>query len=746
MPPSSTSEKAAVREALRKYWGFDQLRALQAEAIQAGLDQRDALVVLPTGGGKSLCYQVPAVVAGRLDLVISPLISLMKDQVDALQAGGYPAGALHSGQTPAERRKCEDELRAGRLRLLFLAPERLQNPAVVALLGRAGVRAIAVDEAHCISHWGHDFRPEYRQLAALRERFPQASLHGFTATATARVRDDIARQLRLRDPLVLVGRFDRPNLVYRILPKQDVARQVLQVLRRHAGQAAIVYCLSRADTEDLAGYLAGQGIRAAHYHAGLDAGTRRKTQDDFAAERLDVVVATVAFGMGIDRSDVRAVVHAALPKSIEHYQQETGRAGRDGLEAECVLFYSYADVARWEGLIEKSAAEAGAPPEVAEAARQLLGHMQGLCSGYTCRHRRLSEYFGQAYERPNCGACDVCLDEVAGLTDATVTAQKILSCVARVGQRFGVVHVVDVLRGAETPRIRDLGHARLSTFGLLKEHDKKLIQSLVHQLLDQGVLARSDGDYPVLKLNAASWEVLRGERAVRLRQAAATVKTARVEEDAWGGVDRGLFEHLRGVRLRIAQEDRVPPFVVLADTVLRDLARFRPTTTAGLGQIQGLGQKKLVRYGQRLLDGIRVYCREHSVGTDVLDASDAPVPAHRSTRPPRNQRVLKRAFELYAGGASVEQVAAETGRVASTAWGYLEQYVAQHQPRDISRWVPPATYARITAAVRRFDGGALRPVFEQLGGEVPYEEIRVALRHLEVTAGSGAPSRDAPAP
>ena len=505
-----------ILQTIRRYWGFSGLRPLQAEAIQAGVEQRDSLVVLPTGGGKSLCYQVPPLVAGRTDVVVSPLISLMKDQVDALAACGYPAAALHSGLTAAERRQANARLRAGACRLVFVAPERLLSPWFLDLVGALRVRAFAIDEAHCISHWGHDFRPEYRQLAVLKERFPGASVHAYTATATERVRADIIGQLGLDDPAVLVGCFDRPNLVYRVLPRLGLQAQVDEVLARHTGQAVIIYCITRAATERLAAYLSGRGHRAAHYHAGMEAEERRRTQDDFANERVDVIVATVAFGMGIDRSDVRCVIHAAMPKSIEHYQQETGRAGRDDLEAECVLFYSAADVLRWKSLVERSAAEAEAPEAVSGAARALIEQMRRFAAPGRCRHRSLSEHFGQSYARDNCRACDVCLEECEALEDGTVEAQKIFSCVARTGQRFGAGHIVDVLRGAGSERIRALRHDRLSTYGIMRETAKTVLTSQVFQLIDQGLLERTGGSYPVLELNDTSWSVMRGERRVWL--------------------------------------------------------------------------------------------------------------------------------------------------------------------------------------------------------------------------------------
>lgn len=408
-PSLQADETRRVREVIARYWGFESLRPLQESAIAAALRGRDSLTVLPTGGGKSLCYQVPPLLTNQTDVVVSPLISLMKDQVDGLKTCGYPAAAIHSGMSAQERRDGERDLAASKLRLVFAAPERLLTDGFLAMLGRLNNCRFAIDEAHCISHWGHDFRPEYRRLAELRDRFPKSSIHAFTATATQRVRDDIVHQLRLRDAATLVGNFDRPNLVYRIVQRIDVHAQVLKTIRRHAGEAVIVYCLSRRDTEELAEFLQDKNVSAAAYHAGLAPGVRRSVQDAFAAERLDVVVATVAFGMGIDRSNVRCVAHACIPKSIEHYQQETGRAGRDGLPAECVLFYSASDVFRWESLIEKSAAEADRPAELVAAMSDLLAHIQRFCNTDRCRHRALVEYFGQHYKNPDCQACDVCL-------------------------------------------------------------------------------------------------------------------------------------------------------------------------------------------------------------------------------------------------------------------------------------------------------------------------------------------------
>jgi ATP-dependent DNA helicase RecQ len=612
--------EAEILAAVRRCWGFDRLRPLQAQAIQAELQHRDSLVVLPTGGGKSLCYQTPPLVTGRTDVVVSPLISLMKDQVDGLRTCGYPAAAIYGSLPLAALREIEDEITAGQYRLVLLAPERLLAPDFLALLDRISVQAFAIDEAHCISHWGHDFRKEYRQLAVLRQRFPKASLHAYTATATQRVRDDIARQLGLRDPLVLVGNFDRPNLVYRVIPRMDVHAQVLEVLQRHRGEAVIVYCISRKDTEAMAARLVASGVRAAYYHAGMNAEHRRQTQDAFSHEELDVIAATVAFGMGIDRSDVRCVIHAAMPKSVEHYQQETGRAGRDGLPAECILFYSPADAFKWESLIRKSAEEGGAGPEVVTAALDLLAHMRGYCAAPICRHRFLVEYFGQQYDNDNCGACERCLDEVETDAEANVLAQKILSCVARVEQRFGVGHVVKVLQGANDKQVRSFRHDQLSTYGLLKKYDAKVLTNLVFQLVDQGVLDRTPGDRPILKLNACSWRVMRGKQDVKLvRPKARAVVPTRVEIESWEGVDRELYESLRALRNQIAAQRGVPAFIILGNATLRDMARLRPTTAAEFLQVHGIGEQRLREFGPPFLEHIKTANAKFKMQNDGPD-------------------------------------------------------------------------------------------------------------------------------
>jgi ATP-dependent DNA helicase RecQ len=608
----ATSTDPRLHATLRRVWGFDQLRPLQAEAMAAHLQGRDSLVVLPTGSGKSLCFQVPAVVSGGLTLVVSPLIALMKDQVDALLAQGVAAAAFNSSLEGSARAAVLGRLRSRELRLLYVAPERLAadgSPAFLALLRAAGLSAVAVDEAHCISEWGHDFRPEYRQLGALRETLPGVSFHAYTATATPQVREDVVRQLQLQDPLVLVGSFDRPNLIYRVRRRQQLARQVREVVAAHRGEAGIVYCTSRREVEALASALQAERFAALAYHAGLPDAERGRVQDAFLGERADVVVATVAFGMGIDRPDVRYVLHAGAPRSLEQYLQEAGRAGRDGLPAECVLLYSPGDVARWRGRLERDGA-------LTEANVLHLRRIETYAGSASCRHRSLAAHFGERMPETACGACDLCLGELEEVPGSTVLAQKVLSCVARVKQSFGAGHVIDVLRGRQTSRVEQHGHQELSTFGLLAELSVAELRGYLDQLVDQGLLAPEGDRFPVLRLTAEGGELLRGRRETALlrvhvpaggerrRERRRGRLAAPVAAGAAGAASAGeeaLFERLRALRREIAAERGVPPYVVFHDVTLRELARERPRSMRELLAVKGIGERKALDYGERLL-------------------------------------------------------------------------------------------------------------------------------------------------
>jgi ATP-dependent DNA helicase RecQ len=718
--------------------------------MRAVLEGRDSLMVLPTGGGKSLCYQAPPVYRGDTTVVVSPLISLMKDQVDGLQACGVAAIQLDSSQTASERFAYEMDVRQGAVRLLFVSPERLVQTDLYRLLQQIGVRTFAIDEAHCISHWGHDFRPEYRQLSRLREFFPGASVHAYTATATERVRRDIIQQLALKNPEVLVGNFDRPNLAYRVQPRRDLTKQVLEVIDRHKGEAGIIYCIRRADVDELTAELQQHGLKAMAYHAGLAAEQRRAAQDAFAQEKCDLIVATVAFGMGIDRSNIRFVLHTAVPKSVEHYQQETGRAGRDGLEAECALLYSGADFLLWKSIIEKSAAEAGADRAFVANAIKHAEDMDRYCNGAVCRHRALVQYFGQTYEPTNCGACDLCLGDAEEVPDAVIVAQKILSCVARVKESFGVMHVVSVLRGENTEKARKFSHDKLSTYGLLSDCSKPDVRDWVYQLIGQGVLWQEEklsavGDrFAILRLNPASWEVMKGQRRVRLVQPVRRKKGERPEKSkadtvSWEGVDSELFEALRGLRRRLAEERKVPPYVIFHDGVLRQLARVRPSSLARMRLLSGVGDAKLRDFGQRFLDEVDGHSRARGLSRDNAAAAPAG-PAVERKPSARPNPVRDQAFALFRQEAVIEDVMHQTGRARATVLDYLCDYIRETRPRSLAPWLSDALYQRVAAAARQVGMGQLKPIFLALGEKVSYDDIRLVVAHLTaVTEGETGP-------
>jgi ATP-dependent DNA helicase RecQ len=472
------------------------------------------------------------------------------------------------------------------------------------------VSFVAIDEAHCISHWGHDFRPEYRQLGTLRGQLPQVSFHAFTATATARVRRDIVEQLGLRDSVTLVGSFDRPNLLFRVLPRTALKTQVLQVLARHAGEAGIIYCPTRRDVDDIAAWLVEQGYRARPYHAGLSDEERHGNQDAFLTEGVDIVVATVAFGMGIDRSDVRFVIHAGAPQSLEHYQQEAGRAGRDGHEAECVLIVSAGDFLRWREILNKNG-------ELTDARQALLRDMERYAASVGCRHKRLVGYFGEAFARPDCGACDYCLGELESVADPVTLARKILSGVARVGQRFGAAHVTSVLRGHASEQVQTRGHHTLSVFGLLSALSVDELRGYIDQLIAHGLLQQSGDQYPVLQLTGDGATLLRDPAAGSGLSLARQRKPpkgrgparSRLEAESWEGVDRDLFEALRALRLRLARARGVPPYVIFHDTTLRELAKHKPASLDALRHIYGVGARKAEDHGEAVLTIIR----EHQI-------------------------------------------------------------------------------------------------------------------------------------
>ncbi|MCE9546895.1 MAG: DNA helicase RecQ [Planctomycetia bacterium] len=631
-------------EILKRVFGYDAFRGPQAEIIDQMISGGDALVLMPTGGGKSLCYQIPSILRPGTGLVVSPLIALMKDQVGALLEYGVRATFINSSLSPGVAQDLERRMVAGEFDLVYVAPERLMTERFLALLDRTPLSLVAIDEAHCVSQWGHDFRPEYLQLAALADRFPKVPRIALTATADVPTRRDIVERLRLGSAGQFISGFDRPNIRYRVVPKEEPRRQLLDLLQgEHANEAAIVYCITRKRVEETAAFLAAQGLRAVPYHAGLDAEVRNEHLERFLKEDGLIVVATVAFGMGIDKPDVRLVAHFDPPRSLEAYYQETGRAGRDGLPAEAWMCYSTADIVSLRGMIDRGEA----PLEQKRIEHLRLNTLLGFCESTVCRRQILLRYFGEELATP-CGNCDTCITP-AETWDATVPAQKFLSCIVRTGQRFGVGHLVAILLGQSNEKIINLRHDKLSTFGIGGELTEKQWRSVVRQLVAGGVL-NVEVQHGSLQLTPMANEILRGERELQLRKDAEAAPRKRertrkarapmaptVLPPAVIAADASLFDALRARRLDVSRQHGVPPYVIFHDATLRDMEARRPTTLAEMAKVSGVGAAKLERYGAIFLDVLQAYERSAggSSGSAASPVESGP-PPRRPPAPPKS--------------------------------------------------------------------------------------------------------------
>jgi ATP-dependent DNA helicase RecQ len=585
---------------LKRHFGYDSFRPLQEDIIGDILAGRDVFALLPTGGGKSLCFQLPALVKEGLTVVISPLIALMKDQVDALTVNGIAATFLNSSLDAEEARARWRGLHEGKYRLLYVAPERLMLGDFLEQLGKWNVNLLAVDEAHCISEWGHDFRPEYRKLAGLRDAFPTTPILALTATATEHVREDIVRILRLNDARRYVASFNRPNLMYRVVPKQNAHAQILNFIRARPDESGIIYCFSRQSAEDLADRLKKDGVAAKPYHAGLANTTRAKNQEHFIRDTTQVICATIAFGMGINKSNVRFVIHHDIPKNVEGYYQETGRAGRDGLPSECLLLFNPGDAQKQSRFIEMKS-----DPKEQSVARRQLKDIVSFAETIDCRRAFLLNYFGETHPGA-CGTCDNCLTPRATF-DGTLAAQKFLSCVYRIkmksGFSVGLGHVVDVLRGAKTEKIERWGHAELSTYGIGKEFRKPEWQALGREMTRLGLVSQSEGALSTLQLTEAGMAVLKERRPVALTQpiVPAAIEKSAGSSSGLSGDEQELFERLRRLRRTLADEQNLPAYIVFSDATLRQMAQRRPTTPAQFATISGVGEKKQKAYGEAFL-------------------------------------------------------------------------------------------------------------------------------------------------
>lgn len=716
---------------LKQAFGYSAFRPLQEEIIGDVLAGRDVFALLPTGGGKSLCYQLPALVQRGLTVVVSPLISLMKDQVDALQSSGIPATYLNSALAQGEGRERLRGLHQGEYRLLYAAPERLMLSGMLEDLKKWNVSLIAIDEAHCISEWGHDFRPEYRQLSALRELFPGVPILALTATATGRVREDIVRQLRLEDARTYVASFNRPNLTYRVIPKQQPYRQVLDFVRQRRGECGIVYCFSRKAAESVASRLEADGIKALPYHAGLTAKERDRNQERFLRDEVRVIAATIAFGMGINKPNVRYVIHYDLPKNIEGYYQETGRAGRDGLPSECLLLFSAADVVKQTGFIDEKTDE-----KEQQIAREQLRQMVHYAESPECRRTVLLRYFGEEREEAQCGGCDNCL-EPRETYDGTLASQKFLSCVFRVWKKsgfgFGMNHVVDVLCGAQTDLVRKWGHDTVSTYGIGKEYKKAQWQGIGRELIRLGLLRQTSGKFSVVELTAEGSAVLKDRRAVMLTRQLAPPAPERQKRSGDIPCDEALFERLRALRRRLADEHDVAAYIIFSDVALREMANRYPANREEFARISGVGAQKLERYAEPFLEEIAAYLRVYprQVFADAFTAVEAPPPPARSARKekkPEAKRELsetvRETLRLLREGKPAEEIARLRELVPGTIYGHLATAAEQGEPLRAADFFGEEEQREMLRALEKAEG-VLSTAREFLGDRVEYGPLRL---------------------
>jgi ATP-dependent DNA helicase RecQ len=710
---------------LKETFGYDTFRPLQQEVIENVLSRRDTLAVMPTGGGKSLCYQIPSLLFEGLTVVVSPLISLMKDQVEQLRAFGVPSLFLNSSLSPQEYQENMDYVRRGEVKLLYVAPETLLAPRILSLLDSIQVDCLTIDEAHCISEWGHDFRPEYRQLVEVRKRYPNAVCLALTATATSRVRQDIRSTLKFTTTNEFVASFNRENLYIEVARKRDAYAQTLDLLERYKDQSGIVYCFSRRQVDELSAYLLSRGYSVRPYHAGLEDAERKRNQEAFIRDDAQIIVATIAFGMGINKPNVRFVIHFDLPKSVESYYQEIGRAGRDGLPAHCTLLYSYADVGKINYFIDQKEGN-----EKRVAIQHLDAIVRYAEDERTCRRKPLLQYFGESYPADTCSNCDNCTSAPTALADITVYAQKFLSCVKRADEKFGAVHIVDILLGSKNEKVLRWGHDKLSTYGIGAELTKKQWMHIARQLLSMGYLTQ-EGEHRTLSLTVRALEALRKREPVfGVVQEAERVKVKgkKKEEVEY---NHALFAILRQKRKDMADEAGVPPYVIFPDRTLMEMAAYYPQSYESLLKISGVGQAKLREYGDAFLDVIKPYCEKHGL-KENLRRAESPSSSARRVRDegelsPRT-RIIAEAFN---DGATVQELMERHGFVANTILDHLTKYIMAGNKLTNGKSLQSFTSATpeqqqaVFAAFDELSPTYLKPVFEKLDGALNYDELKI---------------------
>jgi ATP-dependent DNA helicase RecQ len=712
---TETTTNSEILATLKSTFGYSSFRPLQEEIVRATLDRRDVFVLMPTGGGKSLCYQLPALLHEGTTVVVSPLIALMKDQVDALRALGVSATFINSSLDPPEISRRQEALTRGEVKLLYVAPERLMLPGFLRLLSSIPIAGFVIDEAHCISEWGHDFRPEYRDLRRLRSIFPKVPLGAYTATATTRVQADIRSQLDLGNAAAFQASFNRPNLFYQVRPKDSKAYgEIAAYVRAHPEASGIIYCTSRASTETIAGRLKKDGFRAIAYHAGLESDDRLRRQEAFVRDDVQIIVATVAFGMGIDKPDVRFVIHHDLPKSLEGYYQESGRAGRDGEPSDCILFYNYADVAKQRHFIADKETE-----EERRVAEWQLKQMTDWASGSDCRRRTLLGYFDEQFEGQEDPCCDLCRSPLER-EDATVPAQMFLSCVKRTGERFGVTYIIQVLRGSRDQRILGFGHDRLSTYGIGKDRTEDDWRHISRELIRGEYLFQDQEAYNALKVTESGRRVLlAGEKVSIVRpQRPSRTSKSKIDEDTPNPV---LFERLRVLRKRLADERRVPPYVIFHDGALKHMAASLPRTRDQLLRVPGVGERKVLDFGEVFLAEIAAH---------VGQTGDTPVTmAPRPITPPKDKddlgATVLTTLELLSAGNSIQAIARERGLNQNTIENHLVEAIQAGEAVDVDRLIDAAKRQAIERTIEQVGDEYLSPVMERLGAGYTYGELRL---------------------
>ena len=719
---------------LQRVFGFQEFRPHQEDIVRAIQGGRDVFAVMPTGGGKSLCYQLPSRMLPGTTLVISPLIALMKDQVDAACKIGLRATYLNSSQTEPERTEVIGRLEKGTLDLLYVAPERLAQEAFLNRIKGVKLNLTAIDEAHCISEWGHDFRPDYLHLANLIDYFPEAPIAAFTATATLRVQTDIIERLRLRNPLRVRASFDRPNLYIEVRPKEDIERQILAFIRQYPREAGIVYRTTRESVERTAKHLAAQGIKALPYHAGLDDSLRKTNQEAFNRDEIEVMVATIAFGMGIDKSNIRYVVHGDLPKNLESYYQEMGRAGRDGEPAHCVLFYRRGDLPKIQYFIDQMTDESEQRRQ-----RQALARMTAYAQSPVCRRRQILGYFGEKYEPENCGTCDHCTTEKETI-DATVEAQKILSAIFRTGERFGAGQIVDIVTGANTQRIRQLHHDRLKTYGVGSDRPKKYWLRIIDELIAQEALVQSEGEYPVLQFGDQGEALLQGKRRFLMVQRVASEQSQDVGKAVSApSFNQELFDQLRSLRRTLAQTESVPPYIIFSDRTLHEMAACFPTTSEDLLKITGVGESKLNRYGPVFIETVAAFLKSHP---DLAPFRSNDSPAAESDISPVSSAAragtgtVETTWDLVRQGFSLEKMAVRRKLTPQTIRSHIEALILAGRAVDLNRLVDPKKQAYLTELFAGRSAARLREIMEASDGSLTWDEIALMKAWLNRPADS----------